>query len=199
MKTVVLLLFILISNQSFAQEQDSVLHRYGFVLDFSNEFINQIGFKYKASNDLSCFMRGMIKSSQSTLSSPITPDAVEKLDTYIANIGIEYVVARVNDLSLFVLVSGGVRVQNSKRPFYLNETYFTYDNKVQTYYSLFPGVGVEYYFSKQFSLSGYQVVAYEYSKENVTRDTPNPSYQPYSAKSTDFNLLNAKIAITFYF
>ena len=198
MKYILLLFCLLFSNEATAQEKDSALYRYGFILDFKNEFIDQFGFKYKASNDLSYFIRAMIFYDNSTITSPQSDDVINKQNGFTIIIGFEYVITRVYDLSFFVIVGGGVKTYNSGQPYYYNPEYSTYKNDAIMYYSFISGAGVEYYFTKQFSLSGYQTIAFEYSRQNVTSGDPVITNSISSATLTQLKLLSTKIAITFY-
>jgi hypothetical protein len=199
MKPTLFLLCILISAQSSAQEQDSLFHKNGFVLQFKSAFVDQLGYKYKASTSLTYFLRGTITNEKNTISSSNAVDETLEFDTYIATVGIEYVLTSVEHLSVFAIVSGGVTVNTSQNPFYVTNQHFDYRNSRQTTYSFRPGFGVEYYFTKQFSLSGYQILTYDYSKERVALADPNSPYAPSTSTATSLRAIDATIAITFYF
>lgn len=192
MKRSFIILFVLMSTVAFSQEKDSVMYRYGFVLDFRNSFIDQIGFKYRCSNKWAIFIRGAISSRTNRVSGAPTQE-VSDANTYFGAIGVEYRILKISNINLSPLLGYGITLD--KYRYYIRSAVSGFAvNRTETH-AVFIGIGTEYFLSEHFSVAGSQTAEYSYS----TSDVPDSPTSSHTLITKEFNLVYARLSIGFYF
>jgi hypothetical protein len=187
-----IIVFVLMSSVAFSQEKDSVSYPYGFILDFRTSFIDQIGLKYRCSDEWAIFIRGSIASRTDNVSGAPTQE-VDDASTYYGAIGVEYRLLKISNIILSPLFGYGLTLDKDKYYMRSDVSGFVV-NRSQTH-AVFVGVSAEYFISEHFSVTGSQTAQYSYSTSDVP-DTPTSSH---TLTTKRFNLAYAKLSIGFYF
>lgn len=192
-----LFVLILIFNLSLhAQEKDSTFCHYGFVMDYHDEMINQLGFKYRPTKSIAYFLRGNL-TTQKPWKFSEGNENYQELRKYNGVLGIEYTLHRVDNLLLSVLASGGISIVDYNTPYY-GANYFDYIgnyDQQQITYSLTTGLGEEYFFSKHISIGCSQMLSLYYSSGNSISDFGASEHFTH----TKVVVGNTKFTLSFYF
>ena len=193
-----LFLFVLILIFNFflqAQEKDSAFCHYGFVIEYQDEMINQIGIKYRQSETFTYFLKGTFEAYKPI---PIT-EGYGTIDvrTYGASIGGEYTFNTIDNLSFSLLLSGGVTIHDYTAPYFSAKYDYYYlgnFDEQQIGYSFTTGLSVEYFFSSHVSIGCNQLISYIYSKANYS-ETSTPEPGTYS----QITIGKTSLILAFYF
>lgn len=194
MKTFLIFLIIVIGHSVHAQEKDSTFCHYGFVMDYQDEMINQIGIKYRQSESMTYFFKGNFYAQKPI---PIT-EGYETIDvrTYGGSLGVEHTIHIVDNLSISLLLSGGVTINDYTAPYFTEryEHYLGNFDEQQITYSLTTGLGVEYFFSKHISIGCNQLISLGHSNGKYW-GTTNPEPGTY----TQIVVGKTILTLSFYF
>ena len=194
MKTLncVLLIFLASSSLLSQETADSVHFRLGILVDFNGSLIDQLGLKYRTSDDLSLFFRVRLNFFKNTYSE-------HSQDPYNGNdikltVGGEHVVADIYDMSLLALASVTYATSRFEQGYTAAQGGINYQLQKSTSYLIGPGVGVEYHIFDQLSLSLFNSFQIAYTKESYEYLTSTTS-----SKRTQFRIAEAFMTFTFYF
>ena len=193
-----LFVLILIFNLSLhAQKKDSTFCHYGFVMDYQDEMINQIGFKYRQSETIAYFLRGNLFSQKPWMYSEGN-ETHQELRKYGGILGIEYGIHSTNNTTFYIVASAGLIVTDFSQVYFLEGTYYEYAGKLYDKnftYSIASGVGAEYFFSNHLSIGCCQMLSLNYSSGNRISDYGESD--PFTYTKVVFG--NTKFTLSFYF
>lgn len=167
MKIFLIVLIITFSYSAHAQEKDSSLCHYGFVMDYQDGMINQIGIKYRQTESIAYFFKGNLFTRKPFPINPSEGFGSNDIRTYGGVLGIEYTIHSVDNILLSVLVSGGITIDDYNTPYFTTAKFDDYlgnFDEQQITYSLTTGLGVEYFFSKHISIGCSQLISFNHSK-----------------------------------
>ncbi|MCK9211631.1 MAG: hypothetical protein M0P61_12405 [Ignavibacteriaceae bacterium] len=194
MKIFLIVLIIIFSHSVPAQEKDSSLCHYGFVMDYQDEMINQIGFKYRQSETMTYFFKGKFEAQKPI---PMTEgQGTIDIRTYGGSLGVEYTVHTVDNLSISLLLSGGVTIHDYTDAYFIGKYYYYLGNfdEQQISYTLNSGLTIEYFFSHHISVGCNQLISFNLSKANYAL-TMNPEPGTYSR----IEVGKTSLTLSFYF
>lgn len=197
MKTFIALFVLFTSTSIFAQQSDSSFYKYGLFFDVSYPSIQSVGFKYKYSDRTSFIVRGFIRSYELAKSDyELAQKRTES--SYFTSLGLNYNIITVNNLLLYSTFSLGLTYNKFQEPSWYYEgnqrIFYTFSGKTVTY-SLWLGIGAEYFFSKHLSIAGSQSFSFAYMDINSMDDKAKPVTN--STKKT--SLGDITVTLTFYF
>ena len=195
MKLFLFVLILILNLSLHAQEKDSAFCHYGFVIEYQDEMINQIGIKYRQSETFTYFLKGEFEAYKPI---PIT-EGYGTIDvrTYGASIGGEYTFNTIDNLSFSLLLSGGVTIHDYTAPYFSAKYDYYYlgnFDEQQIGYSLTTGLCVEYFFSRHISIGCNQLLSYNYSKAHYS-ETSTPAPGTYS----QITVGTTSLTLSFYF
>ncbi|MFA6981363.1 MAG: hypothetical protein WC209_18700 [Ignavibacteriaceae bacterium] len=196
MKTILFTLLLIFPLSITAQEKDSTFSHYGLIMDFDYSIADALGFKYRMSTSTAFFIKGGFSSEIIRLgfSKGIS---VNEIDEYGANLGIEYTLLSVDNISFYVVSAGGVYIHTYSRPNYFDHTQFIVGTRKtkNAEYTFELGLGAEYFISKHLSIGGSQTISLNYFKDNIFDEYD----KPFTATQTYFKIAHTKLTLSFYF
>ncbi|MGD0339625.1 MAG: hypothetical protein ABSB78_12650 [Bacteroidota bacterium] len=191
-KILIALSFIFLFSSALSQQDDTLRYRYGILLDHDASVIDQYGFKYRSSESFSLFIRfrlGIYDDNSET-----TASQSQDGSSFESNIGVEYILARISDISLFASSSIGYSTSRSNVEYSsIAIGNYTMINK-NTAYSASLGIGIEYHIARQLSISGNQTVEIKYSRSTESGQTASNTIT-----RTSINVPISTFTLTFYF
>ena len=198
MKTFLIVLILIFSLSLQAREKDSALCHYGFVMDYTNTIADEIGFKYRPTKSIAYFFKGSFSTQE-----PIRFNGVnyssEELRTYGATLGVEYSVYLVDKFSSFVVIDGSLKISDVILPYYAvvqDDLNIIFVDDKEVTYSLSPGFGVEYHFSKHLSIGFNQAFIFTHKKGmSIGYDDG----KPFPSNTSKVQMGHTKFTLSFYF
>lgn len=194
MKIFLFVLMIIFGSSLHAQEKDSAFCHYGFVMDYQDEMINQIGFKYRQSETMTYFFKGKFEAQKPI---PITEGyGTIDIRTYGGSLGVEYSINTIDNLSISLLLSGGITIHDYTDAYFTGKyhDYLGNFDEQQITYSLTTGLCVEYFFSNHISIGCNQLISFNHSKANYVL-TRNPEPGTFS----QIEVGKTSLTLSFYF
>jgi len=187
-----LILVLLVSSTSLSQEKpDSAFFRFGILADYDGSVIDQFGLKYRTNLNLSVYLRGQFNTHENTYSDP--SQYPYSRNDFKLTAGTEYILLTVYDVSLLASASFAYGTGRLEQGHPASQGGTNYQLEKTNSYLVGFAAGVEYYFTKQLSLSVYDNLEYAYSKSSVEYLTTTTI-----RKSTGFRAPVAFLTLTFY-
>ncbi len=189
MKTILFILLLIFPLSINAQEKDSTFSHYGLIMDYDYAIGNAFGFKYRISTSTAFFIKGGFYSDENS-SRLSTGTSVDKINVYGGDLGMEYTVLSIDNISFYAVISGGLNIHTSSH---------LWNNQNRRYknieYTIETGFGTEYFISRHLSIGGSQTISLNYFKDNLFDDHD----KPLTTTHTKFTIVDTKLTLSFYF
>jgi len=191
-KLLVLPLFILLSQGAFAQAEDTLSHRFGFLMDYAGYLIDNVGLKYRISEPFALTVRMNIFARKADRD--LDANYPSSSSSGIAvGLGAEYSVISMYEAALFISLRTEYHFSRSHSQYAPTQITQNTEDRDYDSFSIGPGVGIEYYFTKRLSLSAHQWFQFEWSKSTTTRETST-----LNINERQLHISDATLVLTFY-
>jgi hypothetical protein len=189
-------LLLVFTSVSMTQDSLQRANKVGLIFAFDGMHFSNFGVKYWITNKLA--VQGTFNFQHYRYDNQVNDPTQDETDnTYTPGLGLQYTLLTVDDISLIGSCNGSISFFDSQITYAFasgSPSTILTKNSMTTYNLTF-GIGVEFWFSKRWSLAGIQSLTFSQSSSN----TSDPRVTGTSTDKQSIQADNAKLILSFYF